>query len=122
MERARTDPDEVAFRSAYRHKRQAPCSPSPVAQAIHRLLARRGYARVQAASQWQAAWEQAVGPALAAVSRPGPVRRGVLEVVVAHSAAAQELALAAPQVLRTLAELLPHQPVQRLWCRVGPMG
>lgn len=122
MERPGTDPEEAPFRAAYRAKRQVPASPQPVAQAIHRLLARRGYARVQAASQWQAAWEEAVGPALAAVSQPGPVRQGVLEVVVAHSAAAQELALMAPQILRKLAELVPQQPVWRLRYRVGPLG
>jgi predicted nucleic acid-binding Zn ribbon protein len=121
MERAGTDPEEASFKAAYRHKRLAPPSAKPVAQAIHRLLARRGYGRVQAASQWQAAWEQAVGPALAAVSRPKEVRREVLEVVVAHSAAAQELALAAPRVLAKLAELMPQQPVRRLRYRVGPL-
>lgn len=122
MERPGTDPEEGQFRAAYRQKRMAGLSPQPIAQAIHRLLARRGYARVQAASQWEEAWAQAVGPALAAVSRPGPVRREVLEVLVAHSAAAQELALVAPQVLQKLAQLVPQQRVRRLRYRVGPLA
>jgi predicted nucleic acid-binding Zn ribbon protein len=122
MEQPGTDPEESQFRATYRHKRLTATGPQPVARALHRLLARRGYARVQAASQWQAAWEEAVGPALAAVSRPGPVRREVLEVVVAHSAAAQELALVAPQVLRKLAELMPQHRLRRLRCRVGPLA
>jgi hypothetical protein len=50
------------------------------------------------------------------------VRREVLEVLVAHSAAAQELALVAPQVLQKLAELVPQQRVRRLRYRVGPLA
>lgn len=113
---------EEQFRAAYRQKRVRGKPPQPLGEVLSRLLARRGYARVQAAGQWDEAWRQAVGPALAAVSRPGSVRRGVLEVLVAHSAAAQELALAAPQVLARLAALLPGQPVRQLRCRVGRLS
>ena len=52
---------------------------------LSELMARRGYARVQSAEAYEAAWREAAGPLVAKYSRVGGLRRGTLEVVVANS-------------------------------------
>ena len=96
-------------------------TPQPIANVLAQLLARRGYARQSAAASCEAAWREAVGQALAGVTRPGNIRRGVLEVFVANSTLLQELAFQKAQVLDRLRKLLPDEAIRDLRFRVGPI-
>ena len=96
--------------------------PKPIGNIVAELLARRGYGRLQAADAFAQAWQQAAGPALAAQSRAGQVRRGVLEVWVANSTLVQELSFEKPRLLQTLIQLVPEEKIRDLKFRVGPIA
>ena len=88
---------------------------------MSQLLARRGYAQVQSAALCESAWREAVGQKLAPHTRPGNVRRGVLEVLVASSSVMQELAFVKAKVIKQLAQLAPDQKIRDVRFRVGPI-
>ena len=93
--------------------------PKAIGDVLSELMARRGYARVQSAAAYEAAWREAAGPLAAKYSRVGLLRRGTLEVVVANSTLVQELAFQKTELLKSLAELLPHEGIEGLRFRVG---
>jgi predicted nucleic acid-binding Zn ribbon protein len=93
--------------------------PERINNILSELMARRGYARVQSAQQFDAAWNEAAGPLAAQYSRVGALRRGKLEVVVANSTLVQELMFQKAALLKTLAQLLPDQGIKDLRFRVG---
>jgi len=95
--------------------------PKPIADVLSELLARRGYARIQSAGLCIEAWREAAGEALAASTRPGAIRRGVLEVVVSNSTLVQEMSFQKLALLGKLAELLPDENIRDLKFRVGPV-
>ena len=66
--------------------------PKAIGDVLSELMARRGYARLQSAEAYDAAWREAAGPLAAEYTRVGLLRRGTLEVVVANSTLVQELA------------------------------
>lgn len=94
-------------------------TPQPIADVLAQLLARRGYARQAAAANCQAAWQDAAGQALAKVTRPGNIRRGVLEVFVANSTLLQELGFQKIQLLERLRQSLADESVRDLRFRIG---
>ena len=94
-------------------------TPRPIAEVLAQLMAHRGYAREVAAAGCEAAWREAAGPALAKLTRPGNVRRGVLEVFVANSTLLQELGFQKIQLLERLRRLLADESVRDLRFRVG---
>ena len=96
--------------------------PKAIGNVLAELLARRGYARVQAGATCAAAWATAAGEQFAAGSRAGAVRRGVLEVLVSNSTLIQELSFEKPHLLGKLAELVPEEKIRDLKFRVGPIG
>jgi predicted nucleic acid-binding Zn ribbon protein len=93
--------------------------PQSIGRIVSRLMARSGYDREQGTDQLRAAWDAAVPPALAGHSRPGLVRRGVLEVFVSHSAIVQELNFLKPSLLACLAERLPAVGITDIRCRLS---
>ena len=93
--------------------------PQPIGRIVSRLLARTGYDRERGSEAMLTAWAATVPGSLAAHSRPGEVRRGVLEVLVTHSAVAQEFAFHKPAVLAGLREKLPAAGITDLRCRVA---
>ena len=93
--------------------------PKAIGNILSELLARRGYARVQSGGSCAEAWSQAAGAAIAAYSRAGQVRRGVLEVQVANSLLIQELSFEKTRLLAKLAELVPDENIRDLKFRVG---
>ena len=95
--------------------------PKPIGNILAELLARRGYARVQSAGLSSEAWRSAVGEQIAALSRPGQVRRGTLDVSVTSSTLVQELGFQKQQLLKRLQELLPDEKIRDLRFRVGPI-
>jgi hypothetical protein len=95
--------------------------PQPIADVLSELMARRGFARVRSTAALTQAWNDAAGELLARQSRVGSVRRGVLEVVVAHSALAQELSYQKAMLIQRLATSLPEQRIRDLRVRGGPI-
>jgi predicted nucleic acid-binding Zn ribbon protein len=97
-------------------------APKAISQVLSELMSRRGYARVQGAAAYDAAWREAAGPLAAQYTRPGQLRRGTLEVVVANSTLVQELGFQKQSLLRALASLLPDEGIENLRFRVGNIG
>lgn len=95
--------------------------PKKIADVLGQLMARRGYARVQASSALDQVWRLAAGEALALVSRPGNLRRGVLQVVVANSAALQELGFAKRTIIKELKQRVPDHEIRDIRFRIGPL-
>ena len=93
--------------------------PKAIGNILSELLARRGYARVQSGGNCAAAWSEAAGTAIAASSRVGQIRRGVLEVLVANSTLVQELSFEKARLLARLGELVPEEKIRDLKFRVG---
>mgnify|MGYP005838285961 CR=1 FL=1 len=93
--------------------------PQPIADVLAELMARRGFARVQGAAACEKAWREAAGPLAAQYTRPGAVRRGKLEVVVAHSTLIQELNFHKPAILQTLSRLVPEENIRDIRFRLG---
>jgi hypothetical protein len=65
--------------------------PLPLAAALAELIAVRGYARRQASSDLETAWQAAAGPEWSGRTRAAKVTRGVLIVDVTSSSALSEL-------------------------------
>jgi hypothetical protein len=93
--------------------------PQSIGRIVSRLLSRTGYDREQGSEQMLTAWQLAVPPALVGHSRPGLVRRGVLEVFVSHSAIVQELAFHKPAVVASLQTQLPEAGITDIRCRLS---
>jgi predicted nucleic acid-binding Zn ribbon protein len=96
-------------------------SPKRIGEILPELMARRGYARVQSAVNYEAAWRQAAGKLIAKYSRVGGLRRGRLEVIVANSTLVQELVFQKSEILKTLGTLLPEEGIKDLHFRVGAL-
>ena len=93
--------------------------PQTIGNVLSELMSRRGYARVQSAAAYDAAWREAAGPLVAKYTRVGLLRRGTLEVVVANSTLVQELGFQKRMLLKSLAALLPDDGIENLRFRVG---
>ena len=106
---------DIASRQRYRR------GAKKISTVINHLMTRRGYARVQTASQWQTAWCEAAGKELAKDSRAGNVRRGVLEVFVRNSAVVQELTFGKRRLIKELTRLNPGQKIRDIRFRIGPI-
>ena len=96
-----------------------PRGPQAIGNVLSELMSRRGYARVQSAAAYDAAWREAAGPLVAKYTRVGLLRRGTLEVVVANSTLVQELGFQKRMLLKSLAALLPDDGIENLRFRVG---
>ena len=82
-------------------------------------MARRGYARQQSGAACIEAWRTAAGESLANFTRPGAIKRGVLEVVVANSTLMQELSFQKGEIVQRLTQLLPDETIKDLRFKVG---
>ena len=85
-----------------------------------RLMSRTGYDREQSTAALESAWREAVPEAIRAGSRPGQVRRGVLDVFVSHSAHVQELGFHKQAIVTRLRDLVPDAGVSDIRCRLRP--
>jgi len=64
----------------------------PIADILRELVARRGFSRLRSQEQLEEVWSAVIGQPGCHYTRVGPMRRGVLEVLVANSVLLQELA------------------------------
>jgi predicted nucleic acid-binding Zn ribbon protein len=115
------DETERNLHDDYRRKRIRIPPPKPMRDVLSQLLAKRGYAQIQTAATCEAAWREAIGEKLAGHTRPGNVRRGVLEVLVRNSSVLQELSFIKAKALKTLTKLIPEQQIKGVRFRVGPI-
>ncbi len=122
MERASHLPACPAYEMRNKPKPGGARRPQKVGDVLSELMARRGYARQQAAANYDAAWREAAGELLARHTRVGVVRRGALEVTVANSVLLQELTFQKQTILGELARLLPEERIDKLRLRVGPIN
>lgn len=96
--------------------------PKPVSDILGELFATRGYGRLRAQKELEEAWNAAVGEPGCRQTRVGEVRRGVLNVTVAHSTLLEELAAyQKPQLLAALRQNAPGTLVHDIRFRVGPI-
>jgi predicted nucleic acid-binding Zn ribbon protein len=98
-----------------------PKGPQAIADVLAELMARRGFARISSAAACENAWREAAGELAAQYTRAVGVRRGKLEVLVAHSALVQELSFRKAALLERLKRLLPEEDITDLRFRVGPI-
>ena len=94
--------------------------PKAVSEILAELFAAKGLARLGAARALEDAWNAAVGEPRCRQTKLGEVRRGVLNVTVAHSALLEELAaFEKPRLLKALRENVPDLSVLDIRFRVG---
>ena len=96
--------------------------PKPLSEILGHLFASRGYGRLQALSELEMAWNAAVGEPGCRQTRVGGVRRGVLNVTVAHPALLEELSTFQKHaLLAALRRDAPGTPIHDIRFRVGPI-
>jgi predicted nucleic acid-binding Zn ribbon protein len=94
--------------------------PEPVGEILSRLFTARGWGRVQERLRLERAWADAAGGDVAAHTRAGALRRGVLEVTVDNAVLLQELAhYHKRRLLEQLRRRLPGTPLTDLRFRAG---
>jgi hypothetical protein len=87
------------------------------------LFARRGYSRFRAVRELEEAWNAAVGEPHCRQTSLGEVRRGVLNVTVAHSTLLEELAaFQKPALLEALRRNAPGTVIHDIRFRIGPVA
>src|SRR5688572_29297866 len=100
-------------------KQDAAGRPQPIKEVLAELITRRGYAREQSSAAFDTAWRTAAGDFLAAQTRCGQLRRGVLEVAVSSSILMQEITFRKAALLKELVRLLPDAQIKDIKLRVG---
>ncbi|MBN2580816.1 MAG: DUF721 domain-containing protein [Pirellulales bacterium] len=96
-----------------------PRGPQPIGEILSEVIARRGCARVQSTEALESAWSASAGVLAAKYTQVGALRRGTLEVTVAHSTLMQELRFQKRELLEKLESLFPEGKIQDLRFRVG---
>lgn len=96
--------------------------PTPLADVLGELFAARGFSRLRALKELEDAWNAAVGEPACRMTRLGEVRRGVLNVTVAHPTLLEELsAFQKPALLAALRQNAPATVIHDIRFRVGPV-
>jgi predicted nucleic acid-binding Zn ribbon protein len=117
---ARADPARRKGRSAA-GQGSGDSDPQPLAAAISKLLADRGWQQQAAVSSAFGRWEEIVGAELAAHARPEGLHDGELVVIADSTAWATQLRLLAGPLVRRLNAELGDGAVRRVRVR-GPEG
>jgi predicted nucleic acid-binding Zn ribbon protein len=97
-------------------------APQKISDVLARLITQRGYARMQGATVEREVWAEAVGPQIASMSRPGELKRGVLDVYVTSNILIQELGFQKAQLLAALQAKLPQHKITGLRFKVGSIS
>lgn len=113
------DDDLPAMQSRVDQRRPKIRPPAKMADVLSNLMSKRGYARVLSTSSLDDAWQKVVGPRFAGDTRPGNIKRGVLEVLVASSAVLQEFTFQKKQLLSKIQTEAPDQKITDLRFKVG---
>ena len=113
------DEDLPAMQSRVDQRRPKIRPPAKMADVLSNLMSKRGYGRVLSTNSLDDAWQKVVGPRFAGDTRPGNIKRGVLEVLVASSAVLQELTFQKKQLLNKIQTEAPDQKITDLRFKVG---
>jgi predicted nucleic acid-binding Zn ribbon protein len=96
--------------------------PRPLSDILGELFTVRGYGRLSARQELEDAWNKAVGEPHCRQTRVDEVRRGVLNVTVAHSTLLEELsAFRKSLLLKALRSDAPATTIHDIRFRVGPV-
>src|SRR5271166_3600808 len=96
--------------------------PRRMSDILGELFTVRGYGRLRARQELEDAWNAAVGEPSCRQTRLGEVRRGVLNVTVAHSTLLEELAaFRKPALLEALRAGAPATTIHDIRFQVGPV-
>ena len=96
--------------------------PKRASEVIAEVMQRRGYATIRQSRDFSEAWTSVAGADFAAVTEPGALKRGTLEVTVANSLVLQELTFQKQRLLADLQVALPDAGIKQLRFRVGKIG
>jgi predicted nucleic acid-binding Zn ribbon protein len=96
--------------------------PKRMADVLAQLVQKKGYAQVRADQAHREAWQTAAGPAIAAVTEPGKISRGTLEVTAANSLVMQELSFEKERLLAAIQTAMPDAGIKQLRFKVGQVG
>src|SRR6478736_7815529 len=97
--------------------------PRPLSDVLGELFASRGYGRLRAQKELEEAWNAAVGEPGCRQTRIGEVRRGILNVTVAHSTLLEELAaFRKPALLAALRQNATGTVIHDIRFRVGSVA
>jgi predicted nucleic acid-binding Zn ribbon protein len=110
---------EFAARREREQRRHFARRPKKIGDVLAQLITARGYGRLQADGELLAAWRTTVGEPFARFTRPGHIRRGLLEITVANSAIVQELTFEKQRILAALQLEFPHARIHDLRFRIG---
>ena len=113
--------DELARRSDRLRARAAARAPKRIGDIMAQIQARRGFAQIQVAGEIAEAWREVAGGMLASRSRVGPLRRGVLEIIVESSAILQEMTFQKNDLAARIASRWPDLAIRQLRFRIGPL-
>ena len=96
--------------------------PRPISEILGDLCAARGCGGLRARKELEDAWTPAVGEPGCRQTLVGDVRRGVLNVTVAHPTLLEELAaFQKPTLLAALRQNAPGTVIHDIRFRVGPI-
>jgi predicted nucleic acid-binding Zn ribbon protein len=96
--------------------------PRPLSDILGELFTVRGYSRLRTRQELEDAWNKAVGEPYCHQTRVDEVRRGVLNVTVAHSTLLEELsAFRKSSLLKALRSDAPATTIHDIRFRVGPI-
>ena len=110
---------DLVARTGRQQKRFYARQPRTIGNVLASVVLKKRYACVESSEQLRRVWNELVSPATAARTEPLGVKRGKFEVVVAHSALAQELSFEKVRLLAGLRAALPDTPIDDLKFRVG---
>jgi predicted nucleic acid-binding Zn ribbon protein len=95
----------------------------PLSDVLNELFTARGYSRLQARRELEDAWRATVGEAIFRQTQLGELRRGVLNVTVAHSTLLEELvAFRKPSLLAALRAGVRANAIQDIRFQVGAVA
>jgi predicted nucleic acid-binding Zn ribbon protein len=114
--------DDFNRRSQQQRRRFFGGQPKRVSDILAQLVQKKGYAQVRADQAHREAWQTAAGPAIAAVTEPGKITRGTLEVTAANSLVMQELTFEKERLLVAIQAAMPGAGIKQLRFKVGPVG
>jgi predicted nucleic acid-binding Zn ribbon protein len=117
-----TSPADFAARREREQRRYYARRPKKIADVLAQLITARGYGRIQADADFAAAWQAAAGQSLARHTRPGRLRRGVLEITVTNSTVVQELTFQKQRILAELQAQVPEARIRGLRFRIGAIS
>jgi predicted nucleic acid-binding Zn ribbon protein len=114
--------DDFNRRGQQQRRRFFGGQPKRMADVLAQLVQKKGYAQVRADQAHREAWRTAAGPAIAAVTEPGKITRGTLEVTAANSLVMQELTFEKERLLTAIQAAMPDAGIKQLRFKVGQVG